>query len=68
MSLFLKVPELTLLIVLSIACYFAIALVEPIEASEFFSLGSILSVTIASFILSVAIAIIAVIAGIGIRT
>ena len=65
MSLFRNVPELTLLILLSAACYFAIAIVEPIEASEFFSLGSILSVTLASFVLSVAIAIIAVIAGIG---
>ena len=46
MSLFRNVPELTLLILLCAACYFAIAIVEPIEASEFFSLGSILSVTL----------------------
>tara|TARA_B110000503_G_scaffold6590_1_gene9014 strand:- start:1248 stop:2252 length:1005 start_codon:yes stop_codon:yes gene_type:complete len=65
MRLFLKVPELTLLIVLSLACYFAIGVIEPIADGEFFSLHSILSLTLASFVLSVAIAIIAVIAGIG---
>ena len=65
MGVLVRVPELTLLIVLSLACYAASAIFALAQPDAAVSLGSILTLTVASFVLSLVIAIVAVVAGIG---
>lgn len=62
---FRRVPELTLLILLAGSSYAAMAIFSDLPSTEVLSGGFIVGIIVASFLFSVAIAIVAVIAGIG---
>jgi len=59
------IPELTLLLVLIAASYVSMAIFSKIPSTDVLSSQFILGIIIASFLLSTAIAVIAVIAGVG---
>ncbi|MGD2126819.1 MAG: sulfite exporter TauE/SafE family protein [Desulfobacteraceae bacterium] len=60
-----KVPELTVLIALAVGGYIVIAMFSEISGNEVLSSPEMLGIVAGSFVLSTAIAILAVIAGIG---
>lgn len=62
---FRRIPELTLLILLAGSSYAAMAIFSDLPSTEVLSGGFIVGIIVASFLFSVAIAIVAVIAGIG---
>jgi uncharacterized membrane protein YfcA len=65
MRLFRTLPELTLLIVLAVASYVAMAIYAELPSTEVLSGRFILGIIVASFLFSTAIAVVAVIAGVG---
>ena len=65
MRLFRTLPELTLLIILAVASYVAMAIFAELPSTEVLSGRSIVGIIVASFLLSTAIAVVGVIAGIG---
>ncbi|MFH1760386.1 MAG: sulfite exporter TauE/SafE family protein [bacterium] len=60
-----KIPELSILIILSIAVYLIIGFFSKIDSTEVLSSTSIVMIVICSFILSTAIAVLAVVVGVG---
>jgi uncharacterized membrane protein YfcA len=60
-----KIPELTLLILLAIAAYFIMGVFSKVEGTDVLSATSIWLVVFSSFVISTAIAILAVIVGVG---
>ncbi len=64
-AVFKKVPELTILIILAVAGYAFMGIFSQVTGTEVLSATSIWSIVFGSFLISTAIAIIAVIAGIG---
>lgn len=64
-SLVTAIPELTLLIILITIAYICMGIFSNIPSTEVLSSSSVLAIIIASFLLSTAIAVIAVIAGVG---
>ena len=65
MSVFKQIPELTLLIVLSILAYISMGLLNNIESNEILTSNGAWSIIIGSFLLSFVIAIVAVLGGVG---
>jgi hypothetical protein len=65
MKLFVKIPELTLLTLLSLGVYLFIFMATPMGHAGVLSSNQLASLMLSSFLLSLAIAIIAVVAGIG---
>jgi uncharacterized membrane protein YfcA len=65
MRIFRRVPELTLLIVLAATSYVAMAMFAELPSTEALSGRFIVGIIVASFLFSTAIAIVAVIAGVG---
>jgi len=65
MRLATRIPELTLLIVVIVIGYVVAGIFSQIEGNEVLSPSSIWLVTVGSFLVSTAIAVIAVIAGVG---
>lgn len=63
--LFIRLPELTILIVLSAASYLAMAIFAELPSTEVLSGRFIVGIIVASFLFSTAIAVVAVIAGVG---
>jgi len=65
MNIFRRVPELTLLIVLAATSYVAMAIFAELPSTEILSGRFVIGIIVASFLFSTAIAIIAVVAGVG---
>jgi len=65
LSFFKKVPELTILIILSIAGYVLMGILSKVTGNDVLSAQAIWYIIFGSFIFSTAIAIVAVVAGIG---
>jgi len=65
MRLATRIPELTLLIAVIVIGYVVTAIFSQVEGNEVLSPSSIWLVTVGSFLMSTAIAVIAVIAGVG---
>jgi uncharacterized membrane protein YfcA len=65
MRLFRTLPELTLLIVLAVTSYVAMAIFAELPSTEVLSGRFIVGIIVASFLFSTAIAVVAVIAGVG---
>jgi len=65
MRVFLKIPELTVLIILTIISYLIMALFSQVQSTEILSSSYILTIIFSSFLISTAVAIVAVIAGVG---
>ncbi|MDH5545837.1 MAG: sulfite exporter TauE/SafE family protein [Gammaproteobacteria bacterium] len=65
MSIFKNIPELTLLIVLTIIAYIAMALLNNVESNEILTSSGAWGIIVGSFLLSFVIAIIAVLGGVG---
>lgn len=63
--LFIRIPELTLLIVLVAGSYLAMTIFAELPSTEVLSGRFIVGIIVASFLLSTAIAVVAVIAGVG---
>lgn len=65
MSVFKKIPELTLLIVLTVVAYIAIGLLNSVESNDILTANGMWSIIVGSFLLSLLIAIVAVVGGVG---
>ncbi|HMB31597.1 MAG TPA: sulfite exporter TauE/SafE family protein [Desulfohalobiaceae bacterium] len=65
LSVFKRAPELMVLILLAVLGYAAMGIFSQVTGTEVLSATSIWSIVVSSFLLSTAIAIVAVIAGIG---
>jgi len=65
MKLFVKIPELSLLLLATLGCYSLAFAVMPDIAVPSLPMMSVMDIVVASFVLSFVIAIVAVIAGIG---
>jgi len=65
MSIFVRVPELTLLIIVSLVGFGLVPLLASYPPDSGLSLASLVGLTLGSFLLSLVIAIVAVVAGIG---
>ncbi len=65
MRLFLRIPELTILIVLVVFCYVIAKIFSQIEGTEVLNPSSIWLITVGSFLISTFIAVVAVVAGVG---
>jgi uncharacterized membrane protein YfcA len=65
MGIFKRVPELTLLIIVTIAAYVVMGLYSKIPGTEVMTATFALWLIVASFVISTAIAVIAVVAGVG---
>lgn len=65
MSIFKKIPELTLLIVLTVVAYVAIGLLNSVESNEILTANGIWAIIVGSFLLSLLIAVVAVVGGVG---
>lgn len=65
MSVFKKIPELTLLIVLTVVAYIAIGLLNSVESNDILTANGMWAIIVGSFLLSLLIAIVAVVGGVG---
>lgn len=65
MSIFKQIPELTLLIVLSIIAYISMGLLSSVETNEILTANGAWAIIVGSFLLSFIIAIVAVLGGVG---
>jgi len=65
MRLLTRIPELTLIILFAVIGYIVMAIFSQVEGTEVLSSSSIWLILVGSFLISIAIAIVAVIAGVG---